>query len=175
PGFVANRLGVHGLTLALRLMEKHDLTIGVVDAPTGPLIGPPKSATFRTGDLTGIDVLARVADGLAAATGEDFGMPSWVAGLVEQGRLGEKSGAGFYRKEGREIQALDWKTGEYELHEVELPDEVTALFKLPLAERVRHILDLPGPNGDFLRELLLGGFHYTLHRAPELAYDLPSI
>src|SRR5690606_11716126 len=112
PGFVANRLGVHGLTLALRLMEKHNLTIGEVDALTGPLIGRPKSATFRTGDLTGIDVLARVADGLATTTGEDFGMPEWVAGLVEQGRLGEKTGMGFYQKAGREIRTLDWKSGE---------------------------------------------------------------
>lgn len=175
PGFVANRLGVHGLTLALRLMEKHDLTIGEVDALTGPLIGRPKSATFRTGDITGLDVLQHVARGLAQATGEDFGMPAWVDGLVQQGRLGEKSGAGFYQKVGKEIRTLDWRTNEYAVAEVALPDEIAALQPLPLPDRLRGALAAGGRHGDFLRELLLLSWHYVLERGPELAYDLPSL
>ncbi len=175
PGFIANRLGVHGLTLALRLMEKHDLTIGEVDALTGELIGRPKSATFRTGDITGLDVLQHVARGLAQSTGEDFGMPEWVNGLVQQGRLGEKSGAGFYQKVGREIRTLDWKTGEYAVREVQLPPDVKALSRLPLGERLRGLLDLEGVYGDFLRDLLLHSYRYVLERAPEVAYDLESV
>ncbi|HLV26865.1 MAG TPA: 3-hydroxyacyl-CoA dehydrogenase/enoyl-CoA hydratase family protein [Gemmatimonadales bacterium] len=175
PGFIANRLGVHGLMLALRLMEKHDLTIGEVDALTGQLIGRPKSATFRTGDITGLDVLQHVARGLSESTGEEFGMPAWVNALVEQGRLGEKSGAGFYQKSGREIRTLDWKTGEYAVREVALPDGISALAGLPLAERLRGLLDLAGTHGDFLRDLLLNSYHYALERAPELAFDLESV
>src|SRR5690606_31980400 len=170
PGFIANRLGVHGLTLALRLMEKHGLTIGEVDALTGELIGRPKSATFRTGDITGLDVLQHVARGLAQSTGEDFGMPEWVSGLVQQGRLGEKSGAGFYQKVGREIRTLDWKTGEYAVREVQLPADLKALSRLPLGDRLRGLLDLEGVYGDFLRDLLLHSYQYVLERAPEVAY-----
>lgn len=113
PGFIANRLGVYGLVQAIRLMEQLDLVIDEVDALTGPLIGRPRSATFRTCDFTGIDVLEHVAGELAAATADDFGLPGWVHELVAQGRLGEKAGAGFYRREDGVILALDWKTGQY--------------------------------------------------------------
>ena len=88
PGFIANRLGIFGMVRTLRLMEEFDLSIDEVDALTGPLIGRAKSATFRTGDISGIDVLSHVASGTAATTGEDFTLPTWVADLVKAGRLG---------------------------------------------------------------------------------------
>src|SRR5262245_625954 len=86
PGFVANRLGVYGMALALRMMERYDLTIDEVDVLTGPLIARAKSATFRTGDLTGIDVLIHVTEELSQATGEDFKLSPWVYQLVKTGR-----------------------------------------------------------------------------------------
>src|SRR5262252_9346158 len=104
PGFVANRLGVFGMVLAIRQMEKHDLTIDEADVLTGVLTGRSKSATFRTADLSGIDVIAHVTKELSEATGEDFSLSPWVVDLVKAGRLGEKSGAGFYRRVGKEIQ-----------------------------------------------------------------------
>ena len=113
PGFIANRLGIHGFLRAIRFMQEFDLTIDEVDALTGPFIGRPKSATFRTGDISGIDVLGHVASGLSATTGEDFVLPDWVRKLIADNRLGEKTGAGFYRKVGKDIQTLNWKTGEY--------------------------------------------------------------
>src|SRR5690606_38926590 len=131
PGFIGNRLGVYGLLQAIRLMERFDLTIDEVDALTGPLIGRPRSATFRTADLSGLDVLRHVAIELSEATGEDFSLPGWVEALVEQGRLGEKSGIGFYRREGRDIFTPDWKTGEY---------HPRAQFRLP---EIGQIQDLP--------------------------------
>jgi len=79
---------------AVRLMEKHGLTIDEVDALTGPLLGRPNSATFRTADLTGLDVLKLVTEELAQATGEDFALPEWVHRLVEEGRLGRRRGPG---------------------------------------------------------------------------------
>ncbi len=175
PGFVANRLGVHGMALALRAMETHDLTIGEVDALTGPLIGRPKSAIFRTADITGLDVLSHVAKGLGEATGEDFSLPGWVAKLVAEGKLGEKSGTGFYQKEGKEIRTLDWKTGEYAVTAPTLPDEATALARQPLPARLRSVLALPGKYGAFMREVMLGSFHYVLEHAADLAYDLTSV
>ncbi|HSA57357.1 MAG TPA: 3-hydroxyacyl-CoA dehydrogenase family protein, partial [Gemmatimonadaceae bacterium] len=99
PGFIANRLGLFGIFTTLRLMERFDLTIDEVDALTGPFIGRPRSATFRTSDISGLDVLVHVSEGLTQTTGEDFSLPGWVHDLVRQGRLGEKTGAGFYRKQ----------------------------------------------------------------------------
>lgn len=175
PGFIANRLGVHGLDLAIRLMDEHDLTIEEVDQLTGPLIGRPNSATFRTADLSGLDVLKAVREGLAAATGDDFGVPAWVDELVGQGRLGEKSGGGFYRRQDGEILALDWKTGEYRARrKPDLPG-VADLEGRPLPERLRGVLELPGPAGEFSRSLFAGSWHYALERAPEIARDLLGV
>src|SRR5262245_59608199 len=100
PGFVANRLGVYGMVLAIRLMEEHQLTIDDVDVLTGVLTARSKSATFRTADLSGIDVIAHVTKELSETTGERFDLPSWVIDLVQAGRAGEKSGAGFYKRVG---------------------------------------------------------------------------
>ena len=77
PGFIANRLGVYGMNRTIQRMEEFGLTIDEVDGLTGALLGRPKSATFRTGDLSGLDVLAHVTQGLAQATGEDFPLPAW--------------------------------------------------------------------------------------------------
>lgn len=175
PGFIGNRLGVYGLLQAIRLMERFDLTIDEVDALTGPLIGRPRSATFRTADLSGLDVLRHVSTELSEATGEDFSLPGWVEALVEQGRLGEKSGIGFYQREGRDIFTLDWKTGEYHPRaEFRLP-AIGQIKDLPLPERLRGVLALPDKYGDFMRTLFFTTAHYTLERAPEVAYDLVAV
>src|SRR4030081_3199857 len=82
PGFVANRLGVYGMVAAMKGMMESELTIDEVDTLTGPLLGRAKSATFRTADITGLDVLLHVSGGLSASTGEDFSMPAWVDKLA---------------------------------------------------------------------------------------------
>src|SRR3954469_24811251 len=113
PGFVANRLGVYGMVLAIDMTEKYDLSIDEVDMLTGPVLARAKSATYRTADLTGLDVLGHVTTGLAQATGEKFTLSKWVHELIKAGRLGEISGAGFYKKEGKAISTLDWHSGDY--------------------------------------------------------------
>ncbi len=175
PGFIANRLGVYGMLQAVHLMEKHGLTIDEVDALTGPLIGRPKSATFRTADLTGLDVLKHVATELAEATGEPFALPAWVDRLVAEGRLGEKTGAGFYRKEGKEIHTLDWRTGTYAPRQKPRIPGLEAVQALPLEQRLAAVLELPEPYGPFMKELFLTTSHYTLEKAPEIAYDLAAV
>ena len=175
PGFVANRLGLYGMVQTFRLMEEFGLTIDEVDALTGPLLGRPKSATFRTADISGLDVVTHVAAGLSKATGEDFSLPRWVEKLVAEKRFGEKTGAGFYRKQGKTIETLDWRTGEYVAQsKVESP-ELARLGKLPLGERLRGIREIEGTHGDFLRKLLLVTSHYTIEKAPHLAYDIPGV
>ncbi|MBA3889083.1 MAG: 3-hydroxyacyl-CoA dehydrogenase/enoyl-CoA hydratase family protein [Gemmatimonadaceae bacterium] len=172
PGFIANRLGIFGLVAALRLMEEFDLTIDEVDALTGPAIGRPKSATFRTGDITGIDVLGYVASGLSQATGEDFSLPEWVQRLVESGRAGEKTGAGFYKKEGKVIQTLDWRTLEYGEQQKPESEALAMLNKAKsLQARLELIPTLPGAHGDFLRKYFLQLAHYVLVTSPKVAYD----
>src|SRR5260221_4845200 len=102
PGFVANRLGVYGMIAAMKGLMESDLSIDEVDTLTGPLLGRAKSATFRTADITGLDVLLHVSKELGAATGEDFSMPPWVLSLAASNRLGDKTGGGFYKKRSEE-------------------------------------------------------------------------
>jgi 3-hydroxyacyl-CoA dehydrogenase len=175
PGFVANRLGVYGMVLAIRMTEKYDLSIDEADLLTGTLLGRSKSATYRTADLSGIDVIGHVTAGLSRATGESFTLSEWVQALIKAGRFGEKSGAGFYRKEGKNISTLDWKTGEYTPQSK--PEDATAakLAKMSLPDRFAAIRMWEGKYGDFAREYLLRFSHYVLVTSPKIAYDIPAV
>ncbi len=175
PGFVANRIGIAGWVTTMKLMMELDLTIDEVDTLTGPLIARAKSATFRTGDLSGIDTLAHVTAGLSQATGEDFAMPPWVHELVKQGKLGAKTGEGFYKRVGKDIHTLDWKTLEYRPQKKIETDTMREIGKLPAAERVRKARGIRGKHGDFLRRLFVESSHYIAKTAPILAYDIASV
>ena len=175
PGFIANRLGIHGFLGAIRLMQELGLTIDEVDALTGPLIGRPKSATFRTGDISGIDVLGHVAAGLSSTTGEDFTLPDWVRALIADNRLGEKTGSGFYRKVGKEIHTLDWKAGDYAPAATPELKELQYLIPLPLHERFHALTTAGGRHAEFLRKLFLSESHYALAKTPEIAPDIVSV
>lgn len=175
PGFVANRLGVHGMVVAGRLMVKHDLTIPEVDTLTGAFLARAKTATFRTGDLSGLDVLVHVTAGLSKTTGEDLALAPFVHELVKSGRLGDKTKAGFYKKEGKDILALDWKTLEYRDQGRFSSPEIDAITKLPPAERLAKAKDLGGKHGEFLRELLAEQFHYAALNTPRLSYDVAAV
>src|SRR4051812_40091015 len=91
PGFIANRLGVFGMVLAIDQTEKYGLTIDEVDLLTGPILGRSKPATYRTADLSGIDVIGHVTAELAESTGEAFTLAKWVKDLIASGRVGEKA------------------------------------------------------------------------------------
>jgi 3-hydroxyacyl-CoA dehydrogenase len=175
PGFIANRLGVYGMTRTLRAKDQYGLTIDEVDALTGPLLGRPKSATFRTGDLSGLDVLVHVAGGLAQTTGEDFGLPAWFHDMVRAKRLGDKTQGGFYKKQGKDILTFDIEAQEYRpQQQVETP-ELKAALKLPIAQRIPAALALPGQYGEFLRAAMVDNARYALTVSPSLAYDVPSV
>ncbi len=122
PNFIANRIGTFAMVTALRLMQEFDLDVEDVDELTGPLLGRPRSATFRTADLVGLDVIARVVANLRQHLHDPaeqalFELPQFVARMLEQGWVGEKAGQGFYRRIQRdgesEILALDWRRMEY--------------------------------------------------------------
>ncbi len=175
PGFIANRLGVYGMVAAMRGLEESGLTIDEVDALTGPLLGRAKSATFRTADITGLDVLLHVAKELSAGTGENFAMPAWVEKLAASNRLGDKTGGGFYQKVGKEITTLNWKTLEYGPQQKVEDPALGALMKEPLEKRLAMAVKLPGKYGDFVRNYLLRMSHYVLVTTPTIAYDLVSV
>jgi 3-hydroxyacyl-CoA dehydrogenase len=175
PGFIANRLGVYGMIRAIHLMDSLGLTIDEVDGLTGPLIGRPRSAIFRTADLTGIDVLLHVAHGLEKATGDDYSLPEWVHRLAAENRLGEKSGAGLYRREGGQILTLDPESLDYApRRELRLP-EIAAFKDRPLEERLVSVFDLPDKYGEFMRRLFAETTQYTLDHAAEIAYDIADV
>jgi 3-hydroxyacyl-CoA dehydrogenase len=175
PGFVANRLGVFGMFAAMRGMMESGLTIDEVDALTGPLLGRARSATFRTADITGIDVLQHVAKGLSTSTGEDFSMPPWVEKLIANGALGDKTGGGFYKKVGKDITTLDWRTLEYGPQQKVDDPALAQIMKEPLEKRLVMAPKLPGKYGEFVRNYLLRMSHYVLATTPAIAYDIVSV
>lgn len=175
PGFIANRLGVFGMVSTMRRMMEHGLTIDEVDGLTGQLIGRAKSATFRTGDLSGLDVLGHVTKGMAQQTGEDLALPDWVQTLVAQGKLGDKTGVGFYQKTKDGVLTYDWRSATYAPQQRMSGGEVGQLTRQPYASRLAGARDLSGVHGAFLRDHLLDAAHYTLTLATTLAHDLVSI
>src|SRR6185437_3969948 len=107
--------------------------------------------------------------------GEDFSLSPWVLELVKAGRTGEKSGAGFYRRVGKEIQTLDWHTGEYGPQRKPESPGLARISALPLDDRFAALRDWPGREGEFVREYLLRFSHYVLSTSPLVAYDLAAV
>lgn len=179
PGFIGNRIGLHGVASALaRLADGY--TVEEIDAITGPAIGRPKSATFRTMDIAGIDILTHVAADLVArlapAERPAFELPPLVAELVERGWIGEKAGRGFYRKErgagGSAIFALDPAAMEYRPRQ---PPRLAALDAARTvedpAERVRTLFLARDRVGEFLRATLGPTLLYSAEVAAEVAHS----
>ncbi len=182
PAFIANRLGVHGLMTALDLAQRHGLGVEQVDELTGPLIGRPRSATFRTLDLVGIDVAVAVADHCYHDLTDDpqrerFAVPQAVRDLVAGGALGEKSGAGFYRKVDGEILAIDLATGEYRPRKRLASAAVEmARNERDLGKRLAALIGARGDNGaEFLRDLFAAGLGYAAQVGPQIADDALSV
>ncbi len=175
PGFVANRLGVYGMVATMRRMEEHGLTIDEVDGLTGSLIGRARTATFRTGDLSGLDVMAHVTKGIGGATGEDFALPSWMLELVSQGKLGDKTGGGFYTKTKDGTLTYDWKTKTYVPQQRLEGGDIGQAIRLPIAQRLPAAKSMPNAQGAFLRDHLLDAAYYTLTLSSQLAFDIVAI
>lgn len=181
PAFIANRLGVHGLLTVLRLATELGVGPDEVDELTGELIGRPKSATFRTLDLVGIDVALAVAEHchetLAEGEREAFEPPPILRQLVEGGRIGSKAGAGFYRKEpDGEILTLDLQTGEYRpRRRVSSRVVEAARAETDLARRLGVLLQGGDPASELVRRALTSELRYAAKTAPELADDAWSV
>ncbi|HZC65588.1 MAG TPA: 3-hydroxyacyl-CoA dehydrogenase NAD-binding domain-containing protein [Candidatus Dormibacteraeota bacterium] len=190
PNFIANRIGTFSMLNALRLMSELDMTVEEVDACTGPAVGWPKSATFRTADLVGLDVLTHVIKNIYETAPNDesherYKVPALLADMTARGWLGDKTGQGFYKKtkEGkREILTLDVKKMEYR------PKEKAKFASLEggkgmedTKERLRFLVGpiLAGQKGDkaqqFLWQALSETCLYAAQRVPEIADSVAEV
>ena len=182
PAFIANRVGVFSMMSIFYIMEKLDLNIDEVDALTGPIIGRPKSATFRTGDVVGIDTLVKVAKGVADNCKSDeaisiFNIPSWLEKVVENNWLGDKSGQGFFKKiksdTGKEILTLDLKTMEYKTRQK--PKFATIETAKPIEDlktRIKALSSGKDKAGEFYRAFHHSLFSYISFRIPEISDEI---
>ncbi|MBU3738228.1 MAG: 3-hydroxyacyl-CoA dehydrogenase/enoyl-CoA hydratase family protein, partial [Rhodoferax sp.] len=182
PNFIANRVGIAGMLATMKEVERYGLGFDVVDDLTGKKLGRAGSGTFRTADVVGLDTLAHVIRTLQDTLDADsdpfygtFGTPEVLRQLIERGHLGQKAGAGFYRKQGREVQRFDAASGDY-VAAGQKADEVYArMLRRPAAERLRLLRNSEGAQGRFLWAVLRNGFHYAavhLGRIAETARDL---
>ncbi len=181
PNFIGNRIGSYGFGVVLLAMQDLDLTIEEVDALTGATIGRAKSATFRTADIAGVDVCVKVATNLYAAVPGDserevFKVPGFMQTMLERRLLGEKAGAGFYKKDGPEIRTLDWKTLEYrERRKAQFASVEAAQNTADISARLQQLVAGKDKAGQFLWRVLSAVSLYAAARVPEISDDVVSI
>lgn len=184
PGFISTRLWIDHLMATMHAALHYGLTTEEVDLLTGSLLGRPRSATFRMADLVGLDILAAIAAHQAAALplspeGEALRLPGPLRRLIADERLGDKSGAGFYRREGNLLQVADLSTLEYRPPQQPNLQGYEALARLPLRERFRALQpdhpDFQYPWFQFLHQILVDFTGLVQRIGPEIADDVATI
>ncbi len=181
PNFIANRVGVFAMLAAIYHAERLGIGFDTVDALTGALIGRPKSATFRTADVVGLDTFAHVVttmqDALGAAQASDpwhpyYTVPVWLKGLIDQGALGQKSKRGVYQKVGSEIHVLDVKQQKYRLSDGKADEGVVEILKNKnVRERFAQLHASSHPQAQFLWALFRDSFHYCATHLGDIAHN----
>ena len=186
PNFIANRIATFSSLNAVRVMMEGGYSIEEVDAMTGPAVGRPKSASFRTTDIVGLDTALYVADNLYPAVPNDekrdaLVAPDFMREMVKRGWTGNKAGQGFYKKqrgEGgtTEYQVLDYNTLEYKpAQKVRFPSLDAAKPIEDTAERIRTLVYGKDRVGEFLWKTISANLIYTANRIPEIADDIVNI
>jgi 3-hydroxyacyl-CoA dehydrogenase len=186
PAFIANRVGVYSIMSLFHAVKELGFTVDEVDKLSGPVLGRPKSATFRTCDVVGLDTLVHVANGLKANCPNDeekqlFELPDYISKMVENGWLGSKSGQGFYKKSKdengkKQILSLDLNTLEYKVAEkVKFPTLDMAKPIEDLRQRTKMLLMGMDKAGQFYRQIFGGLFAYVSNRIPEISNDFYKI
>ena len=180
PNFIANRIGTYGLLVTVREMMKGGYSVGEVDSITGPLIGRPKSATFRTLDVVGLDTFIHVANNVfEKVEGEEkeaFRVPDFMKAMLEKGWLGSKSGQGFFVKQGKEIFELNYETLEYEPRK-KLTTPAVEMSKQAkgLANKLKALVYADDRAGTFLWNITAPVLLYSAKLLGEIADDLAAI
>ncbi|MEW6294249.1 MAG: 3-hydroxyacyl-CoA dehydrogenase/enoyl-CoA hydratase family protein [Pseudomonadota bacterium] len=181
PNFVANRVGVFSILAVMHHTEAFKLGFDEVDALTGPQIGRPKSATYRTADVVGLDTLAHVVKTMQDTLPDDpwhtfFMTPDWLAALIAQGALGQKTKCGIFRKQGKEIQVLDPALKDYRASTGTVADEVAAILKnRNPAEKFAALRAANHPQAQFLWAIFRDVFHYCAVQLEHIADNARDI
>ncbi|UAC47752.1 enoyl-CoA hydratase/isomerase family protein [Bacillus aquiflavi] len=180
PNFIANRIGTYGLLVTLQEMIKNGYSVGEVDSVTGPLIGRPKSATFRTLDVVGLDTFAHVAknvyDQVDGKEKEVFEVPAFMKEMLEKGWLGSKSGQGFYLKKGKDILELNPETLQYEPRK-KLKSAAIEMSKQQkgLANKMKALVYANDRAGSLLWNILTPVLIYSAELLGEIADDIVAV
>ncbi len=180
PNFIANRVGVAGMLLTFREVERSGLGYDIVDDLTGKKLGRASSATFRTADVVGLDTMAHVMKTLQNGAKDDpfadaFATPATLTKLLEMGNLGHKTKAGFFKKVGKDILQFNGETGEYAAAGGKADKEVADILRKPAAERLKALRESANPQAQFVWAILRNAFHYaavTLESIAETARDV---
>jgi 3-hydroxyacyl-CoA dehydrogenase len=177
PGFIANRYGMWSMFNAIHCAERLHLTVEQVDAITGPFLGRPRSGSFRLNDLVGLDIMQDIAQNLLDRCPTDpyraaLQTPASMRSLMGRGWIGDKSGHGYYRKEGKELLALDLGTFAYRNRQEPALSSIERLSKQPLGQRVREALELRDEVGEFLRSYLIPTLRYADYLKEEISHNV---
>ncbi|MDS1139979.1 3-hydroxyacyl-CoA dehydrogenase/enoyl-CoA hydratase family protein [Pusillimonas sp. SM2304] len=175
PNFIGNRIGVFGILSVFAQAERFGLTYEQVDELTGTRLGRAKSGTFRTADVVGLDTLAHVIRTMQDQLPDDpfhahFGVPPTLAALIEHGALGQKTGAGFYRKQGKAIQRLDPATQDYVPADAKVDEAVAAMLaERDPAKKLKALHASDHPQAQFVWAVLRDSFHYSAVHLADIA------
>jgi 3-hydroxyacyl-CoA dehydrogenase len=175
PNFIGNRIGVFSILATMHHTQQFGLGFDTVDALTGPAIGRPKSATYRTADVVGLDTMEHVIKTMADTLPDDpwhgyFKSPAWLEALIAQGALGQKTGAGFYRKAGKDIVVLDLASKDYRPSQQKPSDALAAILAIKdPAERFAKLRASQEPQAQFLWAVFRDLFHYTAYHLADIA------
>ena len=179
PNFIANRIGTYSLLKTMQVMDEMNLSFGEVDSVTGPLIGRPKSATFRTLDVIGLDTFIRVAKNVYDQTsGEEqavFQVPDLFMRMQEKGWIGAKAGQGFFKKEGKAILELQPETMEYRERRRMKANSIGRASQQKGAAKWRELVYATDEAGEFLWRILAPVLLYSAEMAGKIADDIRSI
>ncbi|WFC40336.1 3-hydroxyacyl-CoA dehydrogenase/enoyl-CoA hydratase family protein [Pseudoxanthomonas sp. SE1] len=175
PNFIGNRIGVFSILATAHHTAEFKLGFDEVDAITGPLIGRPKSATYRTSDVVGLDTMAHVIKTMGDTLPDDpwhayFKSPKWLEALIAKGALGQKTGAGIFRKVGKDIVVLDLAKQDYRpADRVAAPDVVEILKIRNPAEKFAKLRESQHPQAQFLWAVFRDLFHYSAYHLSDIA------
>lgn len=175
PNFIANRVGIFGILATFAEAQKFGISYDVVDDLTGEKLGRAKSGTFRTADIVGLDTLGHVMKTMQENLKDDpfhplYATPAVVSGLIAKGALGQKSGAGFYRKDGNNILRIDPAKGEYVASGGKADETVARILKKKTwAERLGLLRESTNPQAQFVWSLLRDNFQYSACKLAEIA------
>jgi 3-hydroxyacyl-CoA dehydrogenase len=183
PNFIGNRIGLQSMMTTIHLMLERGLAPEDIDAITGIAMAHPKSATFRTADVVGLDTVGHVAANCYKTLVDDedrkvFATPDYITKMIEKGVLGDKTKGGFYKKVGADIQTLDPQTGEYRAKggdpEIAKATKAVARLEDPRA-RVKALVATPGKVGEFAWTVLSRSLAYAARRIPEITDSVEAI